>query len=461
MRIFRCIVIVVCYLLAANSFAKDLIVESFIERPEDITANTNAVMDLNNKKCALIKVSIPEKAVFEGNVVKSEYKTNEFYVYLSPGTKKLAIKYPGFETLEIEIPEYLNGDGVASGRTYRLKLEGIPEEIPQLTIQLPDNTISTPINQGGESEMLFVSALQNPNIDSNIGNQKDMDQLKQKKHKKSYLFALKPTVSLGLSNTIKIESVLPIETQKSTDVNFGLEFEFNLWEDKHNGFSIGFGAFYNPLKFNFNVSNFSYSYFAPSTADEDGNTYYRYYDIKELNQQIGITCLNVPIYFRYNYRIKEWLGVYFNAGGLVGLMFNPKVITNTGAAFVYGVYPQYGDLKIEEPYINGFGNVSLDNKVWHAWIRDNTNFIYPSLLLGAGVDLKIYGPIWFNVGVRYNKGFGNLFKPKDLGNEIFNEANAPVTYHIQSGEWVNPISEYMTKNILSSFSLNLGFEFKF
>lgn len=55
-------------------------------------------LDFNNEICALVKVLLPMDGVkFEGNVVGDPvFKTNEYWVYLTPGTKMLNIKAPGY-----------------------------------------------------------------------------------------------------------------------------------------------------------------------------------------------------------------------------------------------------------------------------------------------------------------------------------------------------------------------------
>ena len=126
-RTFRIFFLILFNSILINCFSQEMQVDSFTEVVEDLTASTQAVMDLNNNKCALIKISMPDNAGFEGNVVKSFYKTNEYFLYVSPGTKKLVVKYPGVETLAVSLSDYLDGSGVVSARTYRLKLNGVPQ----------------------------------------------------------------------------------------------------------------------------------------------------------------------------------------------------------------------------------------------------------------------------------------------------------------------------------------------
>ena len=54
-------------------------------------------LDYNNQICALVKVVLPLADVrFEGNIVgEPEFRTSEYLVYLTPGTKMLKIKAPG------------------------------------------------------------------------------------------------------------------------------------------------------------------------------------------------------------------------------------------------------------------------------------------------------------------------------------------------------------------------------
>ena len=115
--------LILCMVFAVG--AREFVVESFEVQPNDLTARTNAVNDLNGNKCALIKVALPQSGgEFSGNVLKQEYHINEYLVYMSQGTKYLQLRYPGMETLMLDVTPYTDGRGLESGMTYRLKLSG-------------------------------------------------------------------------------------------------------------------------------------------------------------------------------------------------------------------------------------------------------------------------------------------------------------------------------------------------
>ena len=424
-----------------NCFAKDMKVESLTERTEDLTANTYVVMDLNNNKCALIKLSIPDKAAFEGNVVKSEYKVNEYYIYLSPGTKKLAVKYPGVETLEIDLSDFLDGSGVVSGRTYRLKLSGVPEEIPQLTILMPENNLngSQYISADSLQALYFYN---NPVV----------------KEPEKVRFIIRPNVSIGLGNALNIQSDVSLSSHKASSISYGVDFGYNLWGDTKNSISVNLGIGYSSMSLNLEASDLSFNYSAPAQADMDGNTYIRYYDITGFKEEIKTNLIAIPIYFGYTYNITKWLGVYLNLGATLGIKSGSTLNSVNGDASVYGIYRQYGDLKIEESYLNNFGSHKLNNAEKG---EVNVNGFSSSLLLGFGFDLKIYGPIWFNAGIRYNLGLGNIYSHTYDTSGSFTSANAPVTYTVANGENVKSLTDYFSKSSLSSLALNLGLSIKF
>lgn len=83
----------------------EVAVESQVsEAPFDISARTEKRFDLNGMGCALIKFEIPVPGVsFEGSVIGDvRLNTNEYWVYMIDGSKRLKIHIPGQSNLLLE-----------------------------------------------------------------------------------------------------------------------------------------------------------------------------------------------------------------------------------------------------------------------------------------------------------------------------------------------------------------------
>ncbi len=122
-------------LCAVTITAQKLTVESFVLAEKDLTASTNPRLDNNSEPCALIKVYLAaEGATFEGNKVGSvDFKVNQYWVYLTSGSKQLIVNHPNYLPLEVNF-DYYNIKKVEGKRTY------------VLTILLPNNpTPNTPV----------------------------------------------------------------------------------------------------------------------------------------------------------------------------------------------------------------------------------------------------------------------------------------------------------------------------
>ena len=81
--------------------------------------------DHNNEICALVKVELPVSGVlFEGNIVGEPlFKASEYWVYMTPGTKMLKIKVPGYYPVMAYFSEL--GLGRLEAKTiYYLTLKG-------------------------------------------------------------------------------------------------------------------------------------------------------------------------------------------------------------------------------------------------------------------------------------------------------------------------------------------------
>ena len=103
--------------------AQEMSVKSFEYLEKDLTARTNPKYDINDNPAAVIRVGIALQGVeFEGNVLgEPVYKTGEYLVYMSAGSRKLTVHHPNFLPLEVSFADY--GINKLAGRsTYRLTI---------------------------------------------------------------------------------------------------------------------------------------------------------------------------------------------------------------------------------------------------------------------------------------------------------------------------------------------------
>ena len=109
-------------LLSLAVHAQKLTVES-MQVTNDLSASQFRRADRNNESCGLVKVSLATTgATFEGNVIQPvEYKTGEYWVYMSKGSRELRIKHPSFVPLHVKFADY-GIKGVQPLTTYNLIL---------------------------------------------------------------------------------------------------------------------------------------------------------------------------------------------------------------------------------------------------------------------------------------------------------------------------------------------------
>lgn len=120
-----------------DSYVRTLSVREFIPVLSDISARTRERRDVNNEKCAILRISLPLAGCqFDGIVGDPIYNLSEYLVYLSPFTKELVIRCPGLKPLKLDLKSLLNGDEIISSATYSLHLNGYNTALIQFTPQL-------------------------------------------------------------------------------------------------------------------------------------------------------------------------------------------------------------------------------------------------------------------------------------------------------------------------------------
>ncbi len=132
-------ILILCLLNTLNIQAQQLTVKTMSMDASDISASKYVRKDLNGKACALVKVQLAVYgAEFEGNIIGDvAYKTGEYWVYMTEGSRELRIKHLNFVPLHVNFSMY-GFKGLKSLSTYDLTLfipqTSSPFEQQKLTI---------------------------------------------------------------------------------------------------------------------------------------------------------------------------------------------------------------------------------------------------------------------------------------------------------------------------------------
>ena len=272
-------------------------------------------------------------------------------------------------------------------------------------------------------------------------------------------FAIKAYDNLGLGKAMSTTNAQPGQTSKSNFNAFGIDFGYTFWRGKNMWLEANLGVGYSAVSSKFSIPELSYHYSAPANADEDGNPYERYYELSDLSQKGTLGYVNIPIYLQYEYKPLKWLGIYANAGVTLGFRCYNSVGTASGQAYAYGVFPEYDDLLIDEPYLDDFGERYINGSGGKA----NANGFAASVVCGAGFEFYTYEPVSFVVGIQYNQGLTHSYKGNfDITSPSeYTADTAPVTYTVAGGTQVKPLSDYVTKSRLAPLTLHMGVNVRF
>ena len=150
----RILLLILCCLAVVNEVqAQKLVVESMAASPTDISASQYMRKDLNGNPCALVKVQLAaEGAKFEGNIIKPvDYKTGEYWVYMTEGSYMLSVKHPNFLPLRVNFRDY-DISSVEGKATYEMILL-IPQGVS--VVENKDESFTFTVN-GVSFNMIYV-----------------------------------------------------------------------------------------------------------------------------------------------------------------------------------------------------------------------------------------------------------------------------------------------------------------
>ena len=135
----RIVLLICCSFFFSVVQAQELFIKLLTAAPMDLSASQYERKDLAGQACGLVKVQLATPgAQFEGNVIgKADYKTGEYWVYMSEGSYMLSVKHPSFIPLSVNFRDY-GITGIEGKATYKLTLlmpqTAAPLQTQKLTI---------------------------------------------------------------------------------------------------------------------------------------------------------------------------------------------------------------------------------------------------------------------------------------------------------------------------------------
>ncbi len=266
-------------------------------------------------------------------------------------------------------------------------------------------------------------------------------------------FAIKPTVEIGFGDALSTGNAMPGMSTKSSSTDFGVDFGWTVWRSRSNSLEVNFGLGYGSTSLTADLGKLDYHYSAPAAADMDNDTYIRYYELSAMHQKIQAGRVTLPIYLNYRYETSRVVSLHALLGMKFGFSASSKVSQSSGTAYSYGIYPQYDNLLINATYMNEFGTTTLGAD---RTLKPETNGCTASLLVGAGAEIRLWGPLALDITLRYERGFNDVFKTAAGSVASIDADNAPVTYTVAEGQTVRPLSSYLGGSKISRLSAALS-----
>lgn len=222
---------------------------------------------------------------------------------------------------------------------------------------------------------------------------------------------LKFHYDFGLGDAYKLDGAdNALKVDKNSSNNFGVDLGY-VFPSKgivKTGLFLGVGLSQSQIDLNYANADYTYT----TTADVDGDSYTRHYQNLSMKQSIKMTDLTIPLYAEFNFQFSKIVHLFVDLGAKFNMNMGHKVDATEGNAYIYGIYPQYANLRMDEHWgYNGFGDrtfssSSLDN----ADLVDVSSFTVDAF---AGIGLRVnipQTPLAIDIGVNYQMGLMDVVK---------------------------------------------------
>lgn len=271
---------------------------------------------------------------------------------------------------------------------------------------------------------------------------------------------LKPHIDLSLGSPYSISDKYSGLNTTMSNMEFGLDIGYVIPSKSNFKVGINLGVGMSTGKIGLDIANLNYNYNAPAAADVDGETYQRYYELSGLHQDVKLQHLFVPLYFDFELRFHSYVSAYLRLGAKAYFDMGSKTDGFSGNSTAYGVYSIYDNLVMTSD-INNFGTEALTEAMVEKAEFNSLSF---AALGGAGVRVKIVGPLSLEAGVTYQMGITDVMKPKNgnlLASGSIAPGNALVTYTVANGTQARNLANMVGNIKHNSINLNIGLILKF
>ncbi len=272
---------------------------------------------------------------------------------------------------------------------------------------------------------------------------------------------VRPNYELTLGSFYNVDAASGIESSAS-GMSLGVDVGYVI--PSRSKFKIGIftGVGFSSGKLSLSAADINYNYEAPGSADMDGDTYIRYYELTGASQSVKLSHITVPLYVDLEYRINQRISIFADLGLKAYFNSGSKIDKFSTDVYSYGVYPQYGDLMMNETWLNDFGNTSL--ALGDVRAAGPFKSFSADIMAGIGARVKIYGPLSLDLTLMYAAPVINRLETKELqalpAGRV-SQAEIPVQYTVSTGQTVeNTLLDYC-KIKSNPLKLKIGLTYKF
>ncbi len=273
-------------------------------------------------------------------------------------------------------------------------------------------------------------------------------------------YSVKAHTGIGLGKAYSASSAIEgVSLEKASDNSVGVDFRYRFWKKEKLSLGLNAGLDYSWGSQSLRASDLDFNYTAGPDADMDGDSYRRFTTIKGLTQDISLADIGIPVYVDFNWQICDRVSIFAQAGIALRFSTTAKIKGDvSGNCSVYGIYPQYDNLKIDEEWLNDFGDSHLYGTPVD---KPAQNAFTMSIGAGAGARLWLVGPLSLECGISYDYGLMNRLKAAPFAVGDATAESAPMTYTCASGRQLKALSSALSSDKLSKLRLNIGLIFTF